>query len=88
VLHGDLTYTASIPRLPADEERIVLLAMHQTLLVERGLCLRETAIERLQAGKKNIDCLRCDDPNKRIPLWDELEQRFASPDIQQRVREL
>jgi len=40
VLKGDLTYHSSIERLEADEERFVLLAMHQTL-VERGLCLRE-----------------------------------------------
>ncbi len=40
VLSGDLTYHASIARLEADEERFVLLAMHQTL-VERGLCLRQ-----------------------------------------------
>jgi small GTP-binding protein len=39
VLRGELAYTTSMPRLPEDEERIVLLAMHQTL-VERGLCLR------------------------------------------------
>ena len=40
VLNGDLTYHSSMERLAADEERFVLLAMHQTL-VERGLCLRE-----------------------------------------------
>jgi small GTP-binding protein len=40
VLNGDLTYHSSIERLEVDEERFVLLAMHQTL-VERGLCLRE-----------------------------------------------
>ncbi|HEX4965815.1 MAG TPA: TIR domain-containing protein [Thermoanaerobaculia bacterium] len=40
VLNGDLTYHSSMARLEADEERFVLLAMHQTL-VERGLCLRE-----------------------------------------------
>jgi small GTP-binding protein len=40
VLNGDLKYHASIERLKADEERFVLLAMHQTL-VERGLCLRQ-----------------------------------------------
>ncbi len=40
VLAGDLTYQSSLQRLDADEERFVLLAMHQTL-VERGLCLRE-----------------------------------------------
>jgi small GTP-binding protein len=40
VLKGDLKYHSSAERLGADEERFVLLAMHQTL-VERGLCLRE-----------------------------------------------
>lgn len=40
VLKGDLTYHSSMARLEADDERFVLLAMHQTL-VERGLCLRE-----------------------------------------------
>jgi small GTP-binding protein len=40
VLNGDLTYYSSVERLAADEERFVLLAMHQ-VLVERGLCLRE-----------------------------------------------
>jgi len=40
ILNGDLTYHSSVTRLEADEERFVLLAMHQTL-VERGLCLRE-----------------------------------------------
>jgi small GTP-binding protein len=40
VLNGDLKYHSSIERLGDDEERFVLLAMHQTL-VKRGLCLRE-----------------------------------------------
>ncbi len=40
VLNGDLTYQSSIERLESDEERFVLLAMHQTL-IERSLCLRE-----------------------------------------------
>lgn len=40
VLGGDLTYHSSMQRLAGDEERFVLLAMHQILL-ERGLCLRE-----------------------------------------------
>jgi hypothetical protein len=41
VLNGQLTYHSSMNRLETDEERFVLLAMHQTL-VERGLCLRES----------------------------------------------
>ena len=40
VLSGVLAYHSSMKRLEAEEERFVLLAMHQTL-VERGLCLRE-----------------------------------------------
>lgn len=40
VLKGDLMYESSVERLQGDEERFVLLAMHQTL-VERGLCLRQ-----------------------------------------------
>jgi len=32
-----------------------------------------------------IICSKCE---KRVPLWDELEQCFASPEMQQRVREL
>ena len=40
VLKGDLAYESSMPRLAGEEERFVLLAMHQTL-VERGLCLRQ-----------------------------------------------
>ena len=40
VLKGDLVYESSMPRLAGDDERFVLLAMHQTL-VERGLCLRQ-----------------------------------------------
>ncbi len=40
VLKGDLAYESSMSRLVGDDERFVLLAMHQTL-VERGLCLRQ-----------------------------------------------
>ncbi len=47
VLSGDLTYQSSSERLPVDEERIVLLAMHQ-LLVEQALCLREHTPEGTQ----------------------------------------
>ncbi|MBZ5571676.1 MAG: TIR domain-containing protein [Acidobacteriia bacterium] len=40
VLGGHLVYHSSVRRLEPEEERFVLLAMHQ-MLVERGLCLRE-----------------------------------------------
>jgi small GTP-binding protein len=44
VLNGELNYQSSMERLEADEERFVLLAMHQTP-VKRGLCLRENTDE-------------------------------------------
>jgi small GTP-binding protein len=40
VLKGELKYHSSMARLEGDEERFVLLAMHQ-MLVERGVCLRQ-----------------------------------------------
>ena len=40
VLNKDLTYHSSFERLGTDEERLVPLAMHQTLM-ECRLCLRE-----------------------------------------------
>jgi small GTP-binding protein len=39
VLRGELSYPSSERRLGPEEERFVLLAMHQ-IIVERGLCLR------------------------------------------------
>ncbi len=52
VLKGDLAYESSMPRLAGDEERFVLLAMHQTL-VERGFpspAGRKTIAQRFIAG--------------------------------------
>ncbi len=56
---------------------------------------REVAMKRLDrwlegkvtatADLPTILCVACE---KRVPLWDDLEQRFASPETQQRVREL
>lgn len=34
----------------------------------------------------SIVCSECED--HRVPLWDDMEERFASPEIQQRVRDL
>jgi hypothetical protein len=33
---------------------------------------REVAMTRLQEGKKDIACVKCDDPKRRVPLWDQL----------------
>jgi hypothetical protein len=49
---------------------------------------REVAMKKLEEGKKDILCVNCDDLAKRIPLWDQMEEMFASPEMKQRVREL
>ena len=49
---------------------------------------REIAMKKLTQGKKDIPCVNCDDPAKRIPLWDQLEELFASPAIREQVRRL
>lgn len=46
---------------------------------------REVAIRRLKEGKKDVICVDCE---QRIPLWDKLEELFASPDVKERVRVL
>jgi small GTP-binding protein len=49
---------------------------------------RQVAMRKLEQGKKDIPCVECDDPDKRIPLWDELEELFADSAIKRRVQEL
>ena len=52
VLKGDLMYESSMTQLEGDEERFVLLAMHQTL-AERGYpspAGRKTLAQRFIAG--------------------------------------
>jgi len=48
---------------------------------------REIAMKRLdnEGQRATILCVECE---KRVPLWDELEQRFASEETRARVREL
>lgn len=48
----------------------------------------DVAMRKLKEGKDDIPCVNCDDPAKRIPLWDQLEELFASPEMKDRVREL
>lgn len=45
-------------------------------------------MKKLALGKKDIPCVNCDDPNKRIVLFDELEQFFTSDELRKRVSEL
>jgi hypothetical protein len=46
---------------------------------------RKTALERLNRGLKDILCVNCE---RRVPLWGLIEEKFASPEFQQHVREL
>ena len=49
---------------------------------------RDVAMKKLEEGKQDIPCINCDDPKKRIPLWDRLEELFASSEMKQEVRNL
>jgi small GTP-binding protein len=46
---------------------------------------RRATLERLNRGLRDIVCVICE---KRIPLWDLIEEKFASDELQQRVREM
>ena len=46
---------------------------------------REVAMRKLEEGKKDMLCVNCE---KRVPLWDRMEELFASPEMKQRVHEL
>ncbi|MET0621720.1 MAG: TIR domain-containing protein, partial [Pyrinomonadaceae bacterium] len=46
---------------------------------------RKTALERLERGLQDILCVNCEE---RVPLWDLIEQKFASEEFQRRVREM
>lgn len=48
----------------------------------------DVAMKKLEQGKKDVPCINCDDFERRVPLWDELEELFASPEMKQRVHEL
>jgi small GTP-binding protein len=89
------------PKIPLEEKIIFSKYVHEHLLqnsidVERlryHVCLycgtsvgnREVAMRRLEEGKRDILCVNCE---RRIPLWDALEELFASPEMKQRVHEL
>jgi hypothetical protein len=47
--------------------------------------IRRTARVRLEQGLKDILCVNCE---SRVPLWDFIEQRFASEKVHQRVHKL
>ncbi|MBI5590272.1 MAG: DUF4365 domain-containing protein [Deltaproteobacteria bacterium] len=92
------------PGIPLEEKIIFIRYVHEHLLqkandVERYrhyICPHcgtpagnlVLAMKYLGEGKKDIPCINCDDPDKRIPLWDQLEALFASEAMKNRVREL
>jgi hypothetical protein len=43
---------------------------------------------KFRKGKEESPSIICAGCEQRVPLWDEMEQCFASPEIQQRVRDL
>lgn len=57
-------------------------------LESRSAAVGETDSSDAQSAKSVTPTLLCAACENRVPLWDELEQLFASPDITQRVREL
>lgn len=89
------------PMIPLEEKIIFSKYVHEHLLqsgrdvvrLRHYVCPhcgtpvgnREVAMKRLEDGKEDILCVSCE---KRVPLWDKLEDLFASPETKQKVREL
>ncbi len=71
---------------PMDNREVAMKRLNDWL---RGRPPQPEATGTFKLRKKketpSIICVGCE---KRVPLWDELEQCFASPEIQQRVRDM
>jgi Domain of unknown function (DUF4365) len=92
------------PTIPLEEKIIFSKYVHEHLLLNARDVVRlrhyvcpycgtpvgnrEVAMKKLEEGKRDIPCVNCDDAAKRIPLWDRMEDLFASAEMKQRVREL
>ncbi len=92
------------PKIPTEEKIIFSKYVHEHLLQNASEVVRlryyvcphcgtpvgnrEVAMSRLEEGKRDILCVKCDDPKKRVPLWDKMEELFASAKVKQRVRDL
>src|SRR5262249_49503213 len=66
------------------------VAMQRLRTWIEGRPARPSAPNRSKSSKKreqlpSIVCVECE---QRVPLWDEMEECFASPEIQQRVRDM
>ena len=89
------------PKIPIDTKVTFIRYVHEHLFqkgtdVHRDrhyVCLDcSTPVEnfkavqrRLEEGRKDIPCIYCE---KRVPLWDLIEEKFASPEFQEQVRKL
>ena len=87
------------PAIPIEEKIIFSKYVHEHLLqkardvvrLRHYVCPhcgtpvgnREVAMKKLEAGKKSVVCIECE---KRVPLWDDLEDRFASDELREQVR--
>ena len=47
-----------------------------------------TGFFKLRKKKEETPSIICVGCERRVPLWDEMEQCFASPEMQQRVRDM
>ena len=91
------------PSIPLEEKIIFSKYVHEHLLrydkealrLRHYVCPycytpvadRELAMKKLREGKESILCINCEDP-RRIPLFDEMEELFASEELTQQVRRL
>lgn len=85
------------PQIP-DETKVTFIKYVHEHLLQKGLDVeryrhyvcpycgtpvenRKTALKRLEEGKRDILCVYCE---KRVPLWDLIEQKFSSEEYQRK----
>ena len=92
------------PTIPIEEKIIFSKYIHEHLLqnakevvrLRHYICPhcgtpvgnRSVAMKRLEDGRKDIACVNCDEATKRVPLWDQMEDLFASEKIKEQVQML
>jgi len=72
---------------PVGNREVAMRRLEKWLAVEEKNQLSHNAMKP-GPTKSNEPTIICSDCENRVPLWDELEQCFASPEMQQRVLEL
>ena len=71
--------------LMSKAQEVVRLRHYVCPFCGAGVENRRAIEERLKKGLKDILCVLCE---RRVPLWDLIEEKFASEEFQRRVREL